>query len=129
MQNTSGVGLSDFACQKSSTLRSCLPYETLSAVGLMAGTGSFFSTFFSSFFSSFFSCAWPPARASRSASGNASIGPEFDRCRDKRLAGTEVRQQFTDATGSSGVLVAQHPRGGGLVLQLLVDLVEANHRG
>ena len=36
MQNTSGVGLSDFACQKSSTLRSCGPYETLSAVGLMA---------------------------------------------------------------------------------------------
>ena len=45
------------ACQKSSTLRACGPYETFSAVGLIAGTGSFFSSFFSTFFSSFFSCA------------------------------------------------------------------------
>src|SRR5262245_8539447 len=52
MQMTTGVGLSDFACQKSSTLRSCLPYETLACVGGISGIGSFFSTFFSSFLAS-----------------------------------------------------------------------------
>src|SRR5262245_50701783 len=70
MQKTSGVGWSDFACQKSSTWRSSGPYGTFAAVGGIAGAGNVFSSFFSGFLSSFFSWACPPVRATR-ANGSA----------------------------------------------------------
>src|SRR5262245_37479365 len=75
MQKTRGVGSSDLACQKSRTWRSCVPYETFAAVGVTAGTGSFFSSLFSTFFSSFFSCAFPlPSEIRAAVRAHAIVG-------------------------------------------------------